>query len=325
MEKTTKYILWGLGVVAIGTGGYLLYQSRHAATEEEEMDAFKESITSTSSDPLPAPSKKTHTPKPASSTFPIKYGSKGVLVKQLQQALIGQYGADILPKYGADGYWGKELETALTAKGLKKVLYNADHARIIKTIANGEKEQDEKKKGEKEQKKTPEKDNYKGDGTTEKSISNQLHSSINSNDVYEALKGLVKIKNREMYLFVNEEFKKKRVYTFNDTWVSQTIVNALLGQFTSDTYRTKIKAQLYRIGLKNNGGVWSLSGLGSNESELVTIENAKIWDRKGRKVDVPKATVIGTFHRASNGITEFQAPDGNYFFVSTRSIRYRHD
>lgn len=45
------------------------------------------------------------------SAFPLKKGSSGALVKQLQQALLSQGGK--LPKYGADGKFGAETEAAL--------------------------------------------------------------------------------------------------------------------------------------------------------------------------------------------------------------------
>jgi len=44
-------------------------------------------------------------------SFPLKKGSSGALVKQLQQALLAQGGK--LPKYGADGKFGSETEAAL--------------------------------------------------------------------------------------------------------------------------------------------------------------------------------------------------------------------
>ena len=45
------------------------------------------------------------------STFPLKKGSKGALVKNLQLAL----GVDKLPKFGADGDFGTETLNALKA------------------------------------------------------------------------------------------------------------------------------------------------------------------------------------------------------------------
>jgi hypothetical protein len=45
------------------------------------------------------------------STYPLKKGSKGALVQRLQLAI----GTDKLPKFGADGDFGTETQTALKA------------------------------------------------------------------------------------------------------------------------------------------------------------------------------------------------------------------
>lgn len=49
----------------------------------------------------------------ASSSFPLKKGSKNIYVEQLQQALINNFGPGVLPRFGADGDWGSETETAM--------------------------------------------------------------------------------------------------------------------------------------------------------------------------------------------------------------------
>lgn len=46
------------------------------------------------------------------SVFPLKRGSKGSKVKELQNALLKK-NASILPKYGADGDFGSETESAV--------------------------------------------------------------------------------------------------------------------------------------------------------------------------------------------------------------------
>lgn len=51
-----------------------------------------------------------------SSQYPLKLGSRGDLVAALQNALIAAYGKTVLPKYGADGDWGGETDTAVKAK-----------------------------------------------------------------------------------------------------------------------------------------------------------------------------------------------------------------
>ena len=51
-----------------------------------------------------------------SDKFPLKYGSGGKNVKQLQQALLKLYGPSILPRYKDDGDYGNETAAAVGAK-----------------------------------------------------------------------------------------------------------------------------------------------------------------------------------------------------------------
>jgi len=53
---------------------------------------------------------------------PLKKGSKGKYVKELQKALITRYKGK-LPKYGADGDWGDETEQALIYLKMPTTIY----------------------------------------------------------------------------------------------------------------------------------------------------------------------------------------------------------
>lgn len=67
--------------------------------------------------------------------FPLKKGSKGSLVKQLQTALIAAYGTSILPKYGADGDWGTETDTAMQKMvGVTVVNNQSELSNILNSI-----------------------------------------------------------------------------------------------------------------------------------------------------------------------------------------------
>lgn len=97
-----KIILIGLGVLGSGVAGFLgwsFYKRKKRANQENE-DALIETSTP-------------NTNTAGNDNFPLKNGSKGAKVKQLQNALIKKYGASILPKYGADGMFGKETAAAL--------------------------------------------------------------------------------------------------------------------------------------------------------------------------------------------------------------------
>lgn len=320
MESQTKYLLIGLGVIAAGAGGYLLYKHFRSKADEQDVADFADQVNSgtvTLPDYTPPPA--TTKPKPSGSStpssgggFPLKRGSRGSLVKDLQNALIRTYGKAILPKYGADGDFGKETSDALAAKGLPAVIDSQTFAKIVAGNATPRKE---------DKKQPPKKDN--APTATAKSLATQLHKAIDTDDIFKALDALKKIKNKDKYIYVNEEFKKTRYYTFADGYVSRTVVNALLDQFTSAEYKKKINAELYRIGLKYDGSKWSLSGL-SIENRLITTEETHVFATNGRSFIVPASTSLGYFRSVRNGMTVFESIDGQTFYVSTKSIKY-HD
>lgn len=114
-SKRGKFILIGVGVLAIAGLGFYLFNRRQNQQSENLPEDFmlpsppSEPVTSTSSG---------RTSSTSSSDFPLSKGSRGHLVKNIQRALIARFGESILPKYGADGHWGQEMESALKKKGL---------------------------------------------------------------------------------------------------------------------------------------------------------------------------------------------------------------
>lgn len=94
-----------LGLAAIAIGGYLVIRN------------FLKAKNSTQSQEPQTPS--TLPESNSKGEYPIKKGSKGSGVKKIQDILL-QIDANALPKYGADGDFGKETEAALF-KYLKKL------------------------------------------------------------------------------------------------------------------------------------------------------------------------------------------------------------
>lgn len=67
--------------------------------------------------------------------FPLKQGSKGDMVRQLQNALITAYGSSVLPKYGADADWGSETTTAVRNKlGVAQLNSQVDFDKAIEKL-----------------------------------------------------------------------------------------------------------------------------------------------------------------------------------------------
>lgn len=69
----------------------------------------------------PAPPAPSPTPSPSTSVFPLRKGSRGAKVKELQN-LILRFDKNALPKFGADSDFGSETETALNKLTGKKTV-----------------------------------------------------------------------------------------------------------------------------------------------------------------------------------------------------------
>lgn len=326
----TPVLVLAYGLMA-GVVGYSVYRLvkvvrkyNDLKTEEDSAD-FKNSVESGTTPQINVPSQQisTYSPKPSYSKpvyhppkqvgqlFPLKRGSKGDLVKDVQEALMKKYGGDILPKYGADGFYGQEMETALVRKGYPTVIDSNDYAKIVLKDSKTDTSKNDDKK-----------DTSKGGETTKfnpKAIAYSLYMSVKNDDVIKALEVLKKIKNKDQYLYVNEEFKKKDIAGST----SMTIATALDYRFgQSKEYKKKINSQLYRIGLKYDGDKWSLSGLGNTSSLVRTISPTTIWDKGGKQFAVPAQKVLGRYIRSKNGICEFETEDGKLFFINAHQISY---
>lgn len=106
MKKSNRGQFLVFAVILAATyAGYTLYKKYKQKKDEQSGDG------SASAGPRTGGGTTTTAPKDIFANFPLKKGSSGVLVKQLQTALLAQGGK--LPKYGADGKFGAETEAAL--------------------------------------------------------------------------------------------------------------------------------------------------------------------------------------------------------------------
>ncbi|MFM2224274.1 MAG: hypothetical protein RJA07_476 [Bacteroidota bacterium] len=108
-NPTRKIIYITFGLAATGVLGYLVWNYYQKKKNSNNADADfttdnTDTTTTTANNNLPAPTNAATTV--VNNDFPIRKGSRGELVRTLQQALINRYGATILPKYGADGDYG---------------------------------------------------------------------------------------------------------------------------------------------------------------------------------------------------------------------------
>jgi len=297
-QQKKKIILTTLAVSAAGILGYFGWQyiKRRKAgkgTDLDEIlkanntamvsDAFNIPSTNTQVRPRVQPSTKSSSS--AKSDFPLKKGSKGELVKQLQEAIISKYGKSILPKYGADGDFGTETINALKKAGLPATINQS----TFNVLTQGTK-------------------------ANTSSLGQDLYNAAVSKNYNKTLSLLKQMQSVDDYSSANEVFKQNRI-----NGVRQTIVNGLLNTFTSTTQKEAIKFEFLRIGLQFDGNKWSLSGL--DGLPIITTEPTTVWLNAYDGIKVPARMVLGIQVSQRLDYTLFQNK-GKHFLVNTRSVKY---
>lgn len=242
-KKTKRVILFGLGTLALGTLAFfgIKHFKKSKNANNDQTDQTNDIVDSKASFQTPANPK----PRPSvpaagnSDAFPLRIGSKGDKVRSLQQALIRTYGAGILPKYGADGMLGKEVQSALRSKGYGIPLSETDYNKIT-----GQKE-------EAQQTTPPPLVTF-----DPSAIAKGIYVAITAKDFNATITLLKAIKNTTDYSLVSEQLKNN----YRVAGVRQTLVNAALSTFTESSQKLKIQDAFKKMGLKYDGSKWSLSG-----------------------------------------------------------------
>ena len=132
MEKTAqnkrKKILIGLGVLGTGVAGFFGWhylRNKKKANQEDDSTAVTDS-----SNALTTTSTNTNT-SARNDEFPLKKGSKGNRVTQLQNAIVKKFGASALPKYGVDGMFGSEVEAALVRAKMPTSINQITYTKLV--------------------------------------------------------------------------------------------------------------------------------------------------------------------------------------------------
>lgn len=278
-----KAILISLGVVATAVGGFFGFKylkNRKKKTEIDEEETTPVTTTSssqTSSSSSSGGYKSTTTTTPTrKDSFPLKKGSKGERVKLFQEKLIAKYGKSILPKYGADGDFGSEMEAALEKLKLPSTISESAYNVYVKGAA-------------------PDADD----------LAEKLIEAAEDKNFSKAIDNLKKIRNTSDYSSVSEKFKEMRI----NGGVRKTLVTGMLDTFTSSSQQESIRGQFLRMGLKYDGSKWSVPTnfnffSGIEEPLLITTEPTELYDPKYMvKVKVPKDMVVGSKIKEKNGLT----------------------
>lgn len=282
-KKVKKVVLTVLGVGAVGFAGYWGWQQYQKRKNENGDDVMPEVPS------MPSASFSNHTPiqPQRNDQFPLKKGSKGDKVRQLQETLIAKYGKAILPMYGADGDFGSEMVTALQAKGLPITVDESTFNALVKARS------------------------FNPD-----SLARTIYNAAIGKKFTEVISALKQLRTTSDYSAVSEIFKNN----YRIGAVRQTLVNGLLNVFTVSSQKDSLQMEFIRMGLKYDGDKWSLSGL--PQKRIITTRPTKVWANQFTSVDVPANTVLGEAIATKNGYTLFQTFNNQKLITPTNSIKY---
>ncbi len=305
-SNSGKLILATLTIGAAGVLGYFGWQiikkkrgSKNANLDEELLKLHSSVPADTTTHtthtdttihiPADTTTKKGGIKSAASDQFPLKKGSKGETVRQLQQALINKYGSSILPKYGADGDFGSETFNALKKKGFSTTVDESTFNVLTQGTGDGE-------------------------STASTDLAQKLWSAAFTHNFSGVLSLLKNIRNKDQYQQVSNSFMQRRL-----NGVRQTLVNGLLSSFHSDEQKQQIRMEFLRMGLQYDGNKWSLSGFEGRT--IVTTEPATIWVTATQSLQVPAMMVLGNEVTQRLDYTLFEN-NNKYFLIKTQFIKY---
>ncbi|MDP3146037.1 MAG: hypothetical protein Q8T03_13350 [Bacteroidota bacterium] len=281
--KGKKILLIGLGIAATGTLGYFGYQW-YAKRKQTTTDAGDGSDNSF----IPPPKNNFSVPSAPkrNDDFPLKKGSKGARVKQVQEVLIAKLGRDALGKAGADGDFGSKTEAALIKAGYPNTIDES----TFNVMTQGE-------------------------GMDVSATAKELYSAAIIKNFTGAIKALQKLKSKEDYTTVSDDFKTN----YRIGGVRQTLVNGMLNSFTDEKQKQAIRLQFTRMGLGYDGKKWSLSGL--DTSSIITKQETLVWVNPKTAIKVPANMVLGK-EVAQRGKHTLFENKGKHFLVDTQSITF---
>jgi peptidoglycan hydrolase-like protein with peptidoglycan-binding domain len=291
----TRVLIGGIALGALGFGAYKFFEwMKQNKNGNNSSDLFNAGI-ATDAGTFPvvdSPKNNTGTKPPSysptpASDFPLKKGSRGEKVRQLQEALIAKFGKSLMPKYGADGQFGSELENALKAKGLPATIGEQQFA-ILTSV-----------------------------DTTD--TATKIYNALTKKDFNATVSALKTLRDTNDYKTVGDQFKAKR---FNG--VSTTLVTGSLNTFSDPSQKQQIQLEFSRMGLKYDGTKWSIpegvSGLPARQ--IIATRPTKVWQNAKHALAVGSNVVLGREIASSGGITLFDTVDGFRLYVITGHVRY---
>lgn len=304
-KKLYLFLGVGAGVLALGGLGYWYFFGRKGTKiDDPDNDLFHKLDQEQPAITYTPPKTQSYSPPPIShSGFPLKKGSKGALVKQLQEALISRYGKSILPKYGADGDFGSETVKALSSKGFPSVIDFATFTKIVSGNTNSP---------------APPSASTVSSGITTSeavSIASGLNSNIENEKFWETVADFKKIKSGSDYKTVNEVFRSL------NSGDDSTITEAMLEEFDDSTQKAYLLLLFAKLGLKAKDGVWTVAGLGCPPT-VMTRCSTHAHSSNGDTVKLPANTILGKMVCERNGITTFKTIDGKLLNAPSKYLSH---
>lgn len=293
--KPGKVFLYALGVAALGGGAYLVYDKLRKNPPVNQLPSYSDpNIIINNNLPASVTSSTSSTSLFRTDNFPLKRGSRGTRVTQLQQALASIIGIQAMNANGGiDGIFGPGTANALKMAGYSEIIDEGTFNKII--IRNTSLLQV---------------------GFNAQEIANSLYAAAESKSLSGVINNLQKIKSVSDYSAVNTYYKQKG-------FISKTIVTDLLDYAfkSNENAKQEIRNEFLRIGLKmDTQGRWSLSGFGYRD--LITIRETLVTDNQNNKIPVHRNTILGDEIKVANGYTWFRSLDNNVLQVPTQDVKY---
>lgn len=292
-DQATRIILTTIAAGVAGIAGYLgwRYYKKHFAKKDDQDIPILDTTITTPPPLPPIKETKTHTgggsgTKSRDDSFPLKNGSKGEHVRNVQRALINKYGSKVLPRYGADGDFGSETAAALKKNGYGDTITESTYNLIVGT----------------------------GSVSDASSLAEKFQQAAFSRNFSAVMQLLGNLKSKQDYQQVSTAFAKTRL-----RGVRQTLVNGLLSSFTNGEQKQKIGMEFVRMGLQYDGNKYSLSGFGGRT--IITTTPATVWISASQSIQVPSSMILGNEVSNNLGFTLFEN-NRKYFVVKTDAVKY---
>lgn len=290
--KPGKIFLYALGVAALGGGAFLVYDRLRKNPTTNLLTSKSDPETIIINNNLPASIVSSASSILRKDNFPLKRGSRGARVTQLQQALASIIGINAMNANGGiDGIFGPGTANALKMAGYSETIDQATFNKIIGS-------------------------NTLPTGLNALEVANTLYVAAQRSDLSVVIFNLQQIKSVPDYTAVNNYYKTKG-------FISKTIVTDLLDNaFSSnESAKQEIRNEFLRMGLKvDSQGRWSLSGFGYRD--LITIRETLVTDNQNIKIPVHMNTILGDEVKVANGYTWFRSLDNSVLQVPTQDVKY---